>query len=69
MSTRKSTRPKFKTARANRLTTAPKIRPLDPDKPLAASRVPALKAFDRKMPRQLTLEDMGVIEAPGEPSA
>jgi hypothetical protein len=36
----------------NRLTTPPKIRPLDPGKPLAPYRVPELKAFDRCLPGQ-----------------
>ena len=49
-------------AEPNKLRPAQKIRPLDPDKPLAPYRVPALKQFDRDMPGQLTLEDMGVIE-------
>ena len=36
----------------NVLRTAPKIRPLDPGKPLAPYRVPELKAFDRHIPGQ-----------------
>ena len=41
-----------------------RIRPLDPDKPLAPTKVPPLKAFDRDMPGQLTLDGMGTIELP-----
>ena len=41
-----------------------KIRPLDPDKPLMPTRSPALKAFDKNMPGQLTLDQMGAIELP-----
>lgn len=41
-----------------------KIKPLDPGKPLAPYRAPPLKAFDRDMPGQLTLDDMGAIELP-----
>jgi len=33
-----------------------KIRPLDPAKPLASFRAPALKAFDRQMPGQGMLD-------------
>lgn len=44
-----------------------RIRPLDPDKPLAPYRIPPLKPFDRDMPGQLTLDDRGAIELPGEP--
>jgi hypothetical protein len=40
------------------------FKPLDPDKPLAPYRVPPLKPFDRHMPGQLTLEDVGVIRVP-----
>jgi hypothetical protein len=47
MSARKKAGPK-----PFRYTPPPKIRPLDPRKPLAPYRVPALKAFDRCMPGQ-----------------
>ena len=40
------------------------IKPLDPGKPLAPYSVPRLRAFDRDMPGQLTLDDMGAIELP-----
>ena len=46
-----------------------KIKPPDPDKPLCPTRVPPLKPFDRDMPGQLTLDDMGAIELPGSSAA
>ena len=47
MTKRKKTGPE-----PNRLTTPPKFRPLNPGKPLAPYRVPALKAFGRHIPGQ-----------------
>ena len=46
-----------------RLKDQPKIKPLDPGKPLAPYHVPAPPAAKFKdIPGQLSLEDMGVIE-------
>lgn len=42
------------------------FKPLNPDKPLAPTRVPPLKAFDQNMPGHLALDDMGMIELPDE---
>jgi hypothetical protein len=52
-------RPKFSRSRPgepNKLYPPEKFKPLDPDKPLAPYRVPALKAFDRQMPGQGVLD-------------
>ena len=44
-----------------------KIKPLDPDKPLMPTRLtePGHAKF-KDIPGQLTLDDMGAIELPGE---
>ena len=51
--TRRRSQPKgAKPGEPYKLYPVEKVRPLDPAKPLAPFRVPALKAFDRQMPGQ-----------------
>ena len=58
--------PKQREGRARQLYPLEVFKPLDPDKPLAPYRPAKLKAFDKDMPGQLTLDDMGAIELPEE---